>query len=619
MILFFLTAQNDSKSIWNKRECANQALKMCKQSPEFNSKAVFDPLILHSANFNRHSLRLYYPNLFNNQTQTIMINVENTLNDLRAVPTTTTGAGSAGDLCYIKGHSNVTDGGGGMFYFDPAVPATMADNDGTIIKPNDVTTGNGRWIRKFEGAINVRYFGAFGQNVNETVQIQRAIDFAASNKFNNLFTDCNTVYIPSGIYKLDTLVLKDGVNLQGDSTAHTWLIADSTTNDPVIIMEAGPVTHVHVSNLRFIGENQARTCFYLQAQVSGTTGGLWHSSFRNIYITNFEGHGFHMESGVTGYNLANQFNIFENVFVQRSAHNVHSLWMHGYHGQHTFINCEFDGKGYIDSGTGSTFQLKGANVRMSGDGFNSPIVASFLNCSFQSAEYGILIDNAESITVDNCWFENLDRAVTVQGTTTHSNKAIRVVNSRFANAAGFGSLSVGNANPQGTGYIVHSKNSDVAVLNNYVVVSDPAVVEPWAAQTMFITADSDNNGITALGNSFQRDHLGYSHGVSQNLSVQASGSGNFLDTDNNLTVQVAPTGITLEVINSTINVGEQLTLVAKGGPLTIASTHNIFLTNRTSLTLQDGEVAIFTKVDDPIGTTYREYYQLVSLVTTATP
>jgi hypothetical protein len=59
----------------------------------------------------------------------------------------------------VKGYGSAGDGGGGIFLWNDA--STLADNDGTIIRPNDVAAASpGRWIRLYSGPVNVRWFGA---------------------------------------------------------------------------------------------------------------------------------------------------------------------------------------------------------------------------------------------------------------------------------------------------------------------------------------------------------------------------------------------------------------------------------------------------------------------------
>lgn len=75
-----------------------------------------------------------------------------------------------GSYVIIAGFYAKGDGGGGTFVYSTSSSAT--DNGGTIIAPN---VGSGRFIRVYEGAINIRWFGAKGDGVtNDTSAIQAA-------------------------------------------------------------------------------------------------------------------------------------------------------------------------------------------------------------------------------------------------------------------------------------------------------------------------------------------------------------------------------------------------------------------------------------------------------------
>lgn len=66
----------------------------------------------------------------------------------------------------VLGYSYIGDGGGGLFYWDST--STEADNGGTIIQATGVTTG--RWKRVYNGTVNVKWFGAKGDGVNDDRQ-----------------------------------------------------------------------------------------------------------------------------------------------------------------------------------------------------------------------------------------------------------------------------------------------------------------------------------------------------------------------------------------------------------------------------------------------------------------
>lgn len=113
---------------------------------------------------------------------------------------------TVGTVNVLNYHTGL-EGGGGVFYWDASKPKTE-HNGGTVIDPtvtfpsdwNNQTqltdwftagTGTGCWVRQYDGAVNVRWFGAKGDGItDDSASIQSALSASSD------------VYIPSGTYSI---------------------------------------------------------------------------------------------------------------------------------------------------------------------------------------------------------------------------------------------------------------------------------------------------------------------------------------------------------------------------------------------------------------------------------
>lgn len=601
----------------------------------------------------------------------LMATIESVLNlsALRSFNSSSSGTVPvAGDTVYVQYHTNYFDGGGGFFNFIPGV--TKNDNDGTIIKSSLIATG--RWIRQYDGHINVRFFGTIGAaQPNDGDRIQAAIDYAASNFIDNYYTKGNVVYIPSGNYRIhNTLVLKDGVSIIGDSVSTTFLTAGYPNDAPVpgfpspypgstyggymMVMATGRVTGCNISNIGFsghvaVGENfnpdvtetKTKGCMHFEAKVGGQygDGGLWNSTFKNINIRNFNGHGIYLDGsgeGDGGYMAPNQLSIFENVYVNRQKSSTHSLLMEGQQGQITFLNCGLAGITYgKNASTGEFKIIKGMNAVIRNKGYIQTAVVSFINSTFQDGEYGAYIAFAECVTFDTCWFENLDLGVTASNNEYRSSKSINIINSRFANASGFGSLKVINKNPvvvgQTSGRCITTVGSEVNAYNNYVLVSDPNETGKYNPFTNNVFAlglrpsgayeTAPNMGIRTIGNSFMDSRLGYTGGILQTFPIlNETTSGKYVNLKDTKLVYI--TGVSgnpsIDRIECSVNAGEIISISTSNLPIKFGETKNIILSGKGSVIVNKGDIATFVKLDIPLNN-YSEAYQLLSIFKSTSP
>lgn len=533
------------------------------------------------------------------------------------------------ETIYVKGYENEGDGGGGLFLWrtesEFQTGIYSSENFGTIIKSNLVPNNQGSWVRQYEGFINVLYFGALGFGNDYTDALQNAIDFANLNCEINPILKGSTVFIPNGSYVISSILLKTGISIIGESMESTILYATSgSSNDYMFKMESGPVT-INISKLNLSGQNTKRGAFLFESDGQSKApfhGGLWNSRINDIQIYGFLGHGIFLKGGEqdSDYLLPNQFNIFENIRVFNFSDNNNSLRLTGQNGQITFLNCEFDGYFNKTSEDVYTFK-KGKNVWIENNDIYQSAVISFINCTFQYADYGMYISWGENITIDNCWFEMLGVSVIVMSNQTSPqsefkpSKSINVLNSRFANAAGFGSINA----PLNVkdGQCVNISNSFVNINNNYTAVTDPDGIY-FNEDSRFIVAYNNEIGsVIAQGNTFQVDKLGITFGIHQKIIIQ---SNNSIDCSGHKLVFIDQSVINpftiIETIKSSICAGEFLTIRADQGSITFINTNNIFFkkSSGNSFIMNNGDIATFIKIDNIIGTQINPIYQSYQLV-----
>jgi hypothetical protein len=564
---------------------------------------------------------------------------------------------------YVKYHTSVGDGGGGFFNWNGNTPnvvpgssppdtVTYADDDGVIINPTSNSGQNGRWLRKMEGYVDVRYYGCLGHSQSsDGTKIQKAIDFAARNVGNNFYTKGNVVFLHNGSYSCTKLVLKKGVTLKGESKENTSIGTPANDPNPYLVeMAPGIVEGIAIEDLNFISldtdPSHIKGCFNFKATL-GTdgAGGLWNSRLKNLKIMRFTGTALNFEGGAD-FKLPNQFITLENVEAEGIA-NIRTetnpfiippvLRLAGLNGQFVFTNCRFDGGTYLFN-TGNSepaYQVSGINVYIGSvsadyhgsDIFFSPSVITFNTSTIQTGEIGFYIQSGTNIHINNCWFENFERAIVVKGDSCEGgilpegcvkSKGIDIIGNLFLYSAGrYGHL------PDNTGKVIAVENAMVTIANNYVI--DPTTTE----QTYFVSTDgADVLGINLSNNYFDTPKLGKTYGVLQERSVGSitinSATVNGLKTQYNKIIFVKnATESTVENvyrIESNIGANEEISIRAEKGSLifnafnSVTGTpgYNLYLGEKPTLTLNQGQIARFIKLDNIIGGEYGTL-QLISV------
>jgi hypothetical protein len=168
-----------------------------------------------------------------------------------------------GQPMILTGYYTEGDGGGGPFYWNAA--SVAADNGGTIIAPTGVSTG--RWYRLYDGVLNVRWFGAKGDNVNDDTPA---------------FTSCITllgstggeIFVPPGSYSVTTIdlssaksiILSGTTSFGAGAAVSTEIISAIATGFPVINCQSS--SGLKITNLFIYATNSSHTGNVIDASSS---------------------------------------------------------------------------------------------------------------------------------------------------------------------------------------------------------------------------------------------------------------------------------------------------------------------------------------------------------------
>ncbi|RYZ95057.1 MAG: right-handed parallel beta-helix repeat-containing protein, partial [Moraxellaceae bacterium] len=105
-----------------------------------------------------------------------------------------TSTSTATDPSFVKGYATANDGGEGLFVYDAT--SVAPDNDGTVLSH---TSGTGRWLRLYDGYVNVQWFGvrpgSASYATNNTLRLTNAINNGGTQ-----------FLIPKGVFYINNLL-----------------------------------------------------------------------------------------------------------------------------------------------------------------------------------------------------------------------------------------------------------------------------------------------------------------------------------------------------------------------------------------------------------------------------
>ena len=138
---------------------------------------------------------------------------------------------------YVEGYYASGDGGGGNFI--GVSGGSYTDNGGTVITTGLGVTASSAWIRVYSGAVNVKWFGARGDDsTDDKIAIQASFDNGES------------VYFPDGNYVIGSTitVLTTGVTISG-----TGVIKPTASFIPTVVAASSCLMSIQASNVTLSG------------------------------------------------------------------------------------------------------------------------------------------------------------------------------------------------------------------------------------------------------------------------------------------------------------------------------------------------------------------------------
>lgn len=271
---------------------------------------------------------------------------------------------------------------------------------------------------------NTGLLSLLGDGSDETEKLEMIINYYAEH--------CGAVlYFPKTAegYGFTHIGLRRGVSLESDGAVLHSL--SSKEKDFISCAEKGHITDTannwHIEGFLIHGDqkNKGQNGLVLNAVPddgrNGYTGGFWHCAFRDLVISNFDGVGLKIycddtdsidENGAH-HDMANQYLRFEQVNVYPTTYEGRALEIVGQLGQTSFDTCEFVGMGKIVKGP--LVSISSIHDGNYANGSNDQVFGAlrFENCTFQTAEMGILTDWVSSLVLEGCWFELVHKAVTL--------------------------------------------------------------------------------------------------------------------------------------------------------------------------------------------------------------
>jgi hypothetical protein len=403
-------------------------------------------------------------------------------------------------------------------------------------------------------------------------------------------------------YTVTQITLRQSLRIIGmGAGAPSGTILQSVNgNNPVFVVpqiSGTPATNVWLQGFRVYGSNSntSEDGFFIDSSTLNS-GGLWYSTFTDIYMMGFAGSAFHFRGPASGYSGTNQFLSFFNAVAYRTSGGPPALKIEGGEYQFFFHNCQFDGQGagpniFIGGGPGTATQTQGYPYIIKFDGLTSQ------GASSNNAATAVQIDGGANLYFSNGHHEFLSGAYLV---TYGANGPLVPTTGLVIGESSFNG-DVGKNS--GNGYILN-----VATANASGIV--------FRHNTILAVPDPDNVIIGTNGASIAYEDNFYGGAdtvpVTSFVGRQITPA-TTINIGGSHTVILNPSTTSISTIQTQLGPGEMATFIVGGSGQSaqFAVGGNISLGNHSSpLTVNSNEAAVFVRIDSAFG---RATWRLVSI------
>lgn len=289
----------------------------------------------------------------------------------------------------------------GPFYFDSSDTISM-DNTGTIL----VSSSGARFKRIYDGAVNVRWFGAKGDGINDDASaIQKAVDVGATGDRGV------SVFIPDGVYIIKSTIhiYKPNTSITGTSRTLTEIRVGvgSALDNMIYVHPADQATLSPTVNLTF-----SRLSLYgSQIAKNAISGYVSQSYFAELFIGRTVENAIYLHRCWTNWfiHLNIAYNGGNGINLVPEANNI------------VIRDCEIQNNGQdgIVFSNGAVFEVSNCGIESNGR-YGISIETTDANSVYYNPPY--LKQYTQSVTINNCYFENnsINLAAGVEGFDIHT-------------------------------------------------------------------------------------------------------------------------------------------------------------------------------------------------------